>query len=102
MEAGASAGAPAFPFSEETDPGARPVRKKVQLTFRDVGGKVTSSKYLIRAELLEWLDHFEAAPKQIFVIHREPVAADALRHRIEERKGWRSKVPDCKEQVELH
>ena len=54
------------------------------------------------AELLEWLDHFEAAPRQIFVTHGEPVAADALRHRIEERKGWRCKVPDYREQVDLN
>jgi metallo-beta-lactamase family protein len=54
------------------------------------------------AELLEWLDHFDVAPRQIFITHGEPVAADALRHRIEERKGWRCKVPDYREQVELN
>ena len=54
------------------------------------------------AELLDWLDHFEAAPRQIFVTHGEPVAADALRHRIEERKGWRCKVPDYREEVDLN
>ena len=54
------------------------------------------------AELLEWLDHFDAAPKQIFITHGEPVAADALRHRIEERKGWRCKVPEYREQVDLN
>ena len=53
------------------------------------------------AEILEWLDHFEAAPRQTFVTHGEPVAADALRHRIEERKGWRCKVPDYLEEVDL-
>jgi metallo-beta-lactamase family protein len=59
------------------------------------------SAHADQAELLEWLDHFEVAPRQIFVTHGEPVAADALRRRIEERKGWRCKVPDYKEQVEL-
>jgi len=54
------------------------------------------------AEILQWLDHFEAAPRQTFVTHGEPVAADALRHRIEERKGWRCKVPDYREQVDLN
>jgi len=54
------------------------------------------------AELLEWLDHFDAPPKQIFITHGEPVAADALRHRIEERKGWRCKVPEYREQVDLN
>jgi metallo-beta-lactamase family protein len=54
------------------------------------------------AELLEWLNHFDAAPRQIFITHGEPVAADALRHRIEERNGWRCKVPDYREQVDLN
>ena len=53
------------------------------------------------AELLEWLDHFEVAPRQTFVTHGEPVAADALRHHIEERKGWRCMVPDYLERVDL-
>jgi metallo-beta-lactamase family protein len=54
------------------------------------------------AEILEWLDHFESAPKQVFVTHGEPVAADALRHRIEERKGWLCEVPDDRERVDLN
>lgn len=53
------------------------------------------------AEILGWLEHFKAAPRQTFVTHGEPVAADALRHRIEERLHWRCKVPDYKEQVDL-
>lgn len=36
------------------------------------------------AEILDWLKHFEAPPRQTFVTHGEPQAADALRHRIEE------------------
>lgn len=31
----------------------------------------------------------------------EPTAADALRHRIEEQKRWRCRVPDYREQVDL-
>jgi metallo-beta-lactamase family protein len=30
-----------------------------------------------------------------------PIAADALRHRIEEQKRWRCRVPDYREQVDL-
>jgi metallo-beta-lactamase family protein len=52
-------------------------------------------------EILGWLGHFEAAPRQTFVTHGEPVAADAMRHHIEERLHWRCRVPDYKEQVDM-
>ncbi len=52
-------------------------------------------------EIMAWLDHFDAPPIQTFIMHGEPVSADALRHRIEEHKRWRCKVPDYREQVEL-
>jgi len=52
-------------------------------------------------EILGWLAHFEAAPRQTFVTHGEPIAADAMRHHIEERLHWRCKVPDYKEQIDL-
>jgi metallo-beta-lactamase family protein len=36
-----------------------------------------------------------------FVVHGEPAASDALRHRIEEELGWRCMVPDHAQKVEL-
>ena len=59
------------------------------------------SAHADQAEIMEWLGHFEAAPRRTFITHGEPVAADTLRHHIEERMGWACKVPDYKEQVEL-
>ncbi len=53
------------------------------------------------AEILGWLKHFESPPRQTFVTHGEPKAADALRHRIEESLGWRTAVPDYLETVRL-
>lgn len=53
------------------------------------------------AEILGWLGGFESAPKQTFITHGEPVAADALRHRIEEQRRWVCQVPDYLETVEL-
>jgi metallo-beta-lactamase family protein len=47
------------------------------------------------------LDNFQAPPRQTFITHGEPTAADALRHRIEEQKRWRCKVPDYLERVNL-
>ncbi len=53
------------------------------------------------AEILAWLEHFESPPRQTFVTHGEPKAADALRHRIEENLGWRTCVPEYLETVPL-
>jgi metallo-beta-lactamase family protein len=53
------------------------------------------------AEILGWLEHFESPPRQTFVTHGEPKAADALRHRIEENLGWRTTVPEYLETVQL-
>jgi metallo-beta-lactamase family protein len=52
-------------------------------------------------EILAWLGGFSRAPKRTFINHGEPVAADALRHRIEEEKGWTVTVPDYREEFEL-
>nr|WP_237180245.1 MBL fold metallo-hydrolase [Rhodoplanes sp. Z2-YC6860] len=52
-------------------------------------------------ELLRWLRGFKAPPKITFITHGEPVAADALRHRIEEELGWPCLVPDHGQQVSL-
>ena len=53
------------------------------------------------AKIMGWLGGFESPPQQTFITHGEPVAADALRHRIEEQKGWRCRVPDYLETVDL-
>lgn len=53
------------------------------------------------AEIIAWLKHFESPPKQTFIVHGEPVAADAMRMRIEEQLGWEVYVPDYLEKVTL-
>jgi len=52
-------------------------------------------------EIMEWLNHFERPPTMTFIVHGEPVAADAMRHRIEENLRWEVTVPDYLETVEL-
>lgn len=52
-------------------------------------------------EIMTWLGHLEAPPRKTFITHGEPAAADALRHRIEEKLGWRCRIPDYLEKVEL-
>jgi metallo-beta-lactamase family protein len=46
------------------------------------------------AEILVWLKNFPTPPRKTFVTHGEPVAADALRHRIEEELRWSCRVPE--------
>jgi metallo-beta-lactamase family protein len=53
------------------------------------------------AEILDWLGHFARPPRQTFITRGEPVAADALRHRIEEQMQWNCRVPDYLEAFEL-
>jgi metallo-beta-lactamase family protein len=53
------------------------------------------------SEMLEWLGRFGAKPRETFITHGEPSAADALRRRIDERLGWECRVPDYLESVEL-
>jgi metallo-beta-lactamase family protein len=53
------------------------------------------------AETLEWLRHFSRPPRQTFITHGEPPAADALRRSIEERLDWPCSVPDYLERARL-
>jgi metallo-beta-lactamase family protein len=52
-------------------------------------------------ETLEWLRHFERAPRETFITHGEPDAADALRQRIQEQLGWPVAVPEYRETTVL-
>jgi metallo-beta-lactamase family protein len=52
-------------------------------------------------EILGWLSHFTRAPKQTFITHGEPDAADALRRRIEETLHWPCRVPTYRDRVAL-
>ncbi|WP_425258513.1 MBL fold metallo-hydrolase RNA specificity domain-containing protein [Rubrivivax sp. RP6-9] len=50
-------------------------------------------------ELLAWLGGQAQAPRQTFVVHGEPEAADALRSRIADTLHWRVRVPEHGERV---
>lgn len=52
--------------------------------------------------LLGWLQGLGQAPKQVFVTHGEPHAADTLRLRIKEQLGWDARVPDYRETFRLN
>ncbi len=51
--------------------------------------------------VLAWLRGFEAPPRQTYVVHGEPAAADALRLRIQDELGWQVSVPPHGGSVEL-
>jgi len=52
-------------------------------------------------ETLEWLSHFKRPPKEVFITHGEPLQADALRSKIQEKFGWNCEVPEYLETVNL-
>ena len=54
-----------------------------------------------REELLDWMALQPQAPQQTFVVHGEPNAADALRAGIQNRLGWRVRVPAYGECAEV-
>jgi metallo-beta-lactamase family protein len=67
----------------------------------EVGVLENLSAHADYAEILGWLDGFGSPPVETFIVHGEPVAADALRLRIEETLRWRCRVPDYRERAEL-
>ena len=52
-------------------------------------------------EIMKWLRGFDGKPKAAFVTHGEPVAADALRIRIQNELGWTAVVPEHNQTVHL-
>lgn len=59
------------------------------------------SAHADREEILKWLADIRRPPKQSFVTHGEPSAADSLRQAIEERLKWPARVPDYRDTFEL-
>lgn len=54
----------------------------------------SASAHADASELLQWLRQMPQAPAQVYVVHGEASAADALRCRIERELGWRAAVPE--------
>lgn len=59
------------------------------------------SAHADRVGLLHWLGACRERPRGVFLVHGEPVAADALRQRIEDSLGLSVRVPDLGDTVEL-
>lgn len=71
-----------------------PVRCKIE----KIGGFSAHADW---KEVVRWLEGMPSAPKQVFVTHGEPEAAEAMGSRIRERFGWEITVPQYGEHVEL-
>lgn len=59
------------------------------------------SAHADRAELLAWAAAMPRAPKQAFIVHGEPVAADSLRLQLADRLGWNCRVAEHLQSVDL-
>ncbi len=59
------------------------------------------SAHADQEELLAWLATAPAAPRQTFITHGEPAAADTLRLLIKDRLHWPAMVPEAMEKFTL-
>ncbi|HEY1394401.1 MAG TPA: MBL fold metallo-hydrolase RNA specificity domain-containing protein [Methylibium sp.] len=61
----------------------------------------SASAHADAAEIIGWLRTAPQAPREVFVTHGEPEAADALRQRIARELGWPAYVPIYRDSVDL-
>ncbi|MDE2418695.1 MAG: MBL fold metallo-hydrolase [Burkholderiales bacterium] len=54
----------------------------------------SASAHADSGQLLNWLRTMRQAPEQVYVVHGEMQASDALRTRIQRELGWRALVPE--------
>jgi metallo-beta-lactamase family protein len=54
-----------------------------------------------RSELLRWLSGMPAPPRQLFLVHGEPAAAQALASAVQTRLGWKVTLPKYLESFDL-
>lgn len=53
-------------------------------------------------EILSWLGHFKHPPRTTFITHGEPIPADALRQKIEDKLHWKCYIPEYLETITLN
>ncbi|HEU5222141.1 MAG TPA: MBL fold metallo-hydrolase [Candidatus Lumbricidophila sp.] len=61
----------------------------------------TMSAHADADEILDWMRTAPEPPAQVYVTHGEPAAADTLRLRIIRELGWKARVPEHGERVNL-
>jgi metallo-beta-lactamase family protein len=67
----------------------------------EIKGIRSLSAHADAQEIIEWLAHFEKAPKRVFLTHGEPDSIAALKKSIEERFNWIVIVPTYLQSVDL-
>lgn len=60
----------------------------------EVVSLLSASAHADKDQLLRWLKTMPQAPDQVYVVHGERAASDALRCSIERQLGWRALVPE--------
>lgn len=71
-----------------------PVRAEVEIVHN-------LSAHADQGEILKWLSHFRNPPKTTFITHGEPLAAQALKEKIEGSLHWNCRIPEYLENAEL-
>ena len=73
--------------------------------YYPVNAKIESihslSAHADQKELLEWLENIQHKPEQVFLIHGEPMAADAFRVKLQDVYHWNAHIPRINEEVYL-
>jgi metallo-beta-lactamase family protein len=59
------------------------------------------SAHADRDALLGWIGQFRHPPRQTWVVHGEPLAAESLKNSIIDGYGWRAELPSAGERVAL-
>ena len=59
------------------------------------------SAHADQQELLDWMRTIKNIPENVFLVHGEATAADALRVKIQDTYGWKVKIPKLHEIVEI-
>ena len=53
---------------------------------------------MVRAE---WTSEIKNVPEEVFLVHGEPSAADAIRVKLQDRYHWHPKIPKLYEKISL-
>jgi metallo-beta-lactamase family protein len=59
------------------------------------------SAHADQAEIMNWLKHFNHAPKVTFITHGEQLQAQGLETKIQKDLNWNTRIPEYLEEVEL-
>lgn len=69
------------------------IRGKYYRVYAQLHSLQSLSAHADQAELLDWMSAISHPPAQVFIVHGEAQAADALRVKINSTVGWNAEVP---------